>query len=857
MARNKSVSVRFSAVGGEAVKAEMRGIGAAGKQAMQDLASSTRPASASLDEISATVARAREQLEQMAARAAAAASTMRASATATTPMVEQINRLTGVTPAIGQTTAEFLRQGQALDDLRAKYNPVFAVLRQYRTSVSDIKAAHVEGAISTEEMGNAIAQLRTKALASIDSIKGMTAAKREATKAAEQAALATQREAQRLDDLKARYNPVYAATRQYRAALADLNQLKAAGTITSQEYSQALEREAERMRANVMAAAGATDAIEQMSRSSRGSTLRMQNLFFQVNDIGVSLAGGMNPFVVMAQQGTQIAQIYGFGNGGVTGIFRDLGGRVMKMPGWLKAATGALAVAAGVVAGLQYEINQSSDVTVSFGDTALAVFQVIGRAIWERIQPAVEAIGDWFARVWDSVVAGTKTTINVLVNGFSMFADFVGSLPEIIGGEFTRIVNIGDAAYKGMVAIWSALPSAIGDFAFGAANSLIGGVESMLNAVVQRINSFISGLNESLAMLPDWVTGGQGIQIGQLTEVSLGRVNNPYAGAGSRAGAAVERAASAITAAATAENDAWSQFRDRAAQTMGQDPAGELFELFSQQAQENARRRLAAEEDGGGGGGAAAEASAVAQLVEQLQRELLVLRETDPIKAKMLEYSDQLVDATAAERQAVLSLVQALDAAQNGWEAVGRTLAEYAEGAKRIGDDIGATLVQAFSSAEDAVGQFVKTGKLNFSDLVTSLIADLAKLSTRRFILGPLAGVLGNALSGLSGGLVTSILHSGGIAGRDGQQRVVPAQVFAAAPRYHSGGWPGLRADEVPAILQRGERVLSRQEVSQFGKASPNVTVNIMTRDAASFKQSRAQIAADMQRAVAMGGRAR
>jgi len=30
----------------------------------------------------------------------------------------------------------------------------------------------------------------------------------------------------------------------------------------------------------------------------------------------------------------------------------------------------------------------------------------------------------------------------------------------------------------------------------------------------------------------------------------------------------------------------------------------------------------------------------------------------------------------------------------------------------------------------------------------------------------------------------------------------------------HSGGWAGLRPDEVPAILQRGERVLSRREVA-------------------------------------------
>lgn len=44
--------------------------------------------------------------------------------------------------------------------------------------------------------------------------------------------------------------------------------------------------------------------------------------------------------------------------------------------------------------------------------------------------------------------------------------------------------------------------------------------------------------------------------------------------------------------------------------------------------------------------------------------------------------------------------------------------------------------------------------------------------------------------------------------------RRVPALAFADAPRMHAGGWAGLRPDEVPAILQRGERVLSRREVS-------------------------------------------
>ncbi len=74
----------------------------------------------------------------------------------------------------------------------------------------------------------------------------------------------------------------------------------------------------------------------------------------------------------------------------------------------------------------------------------------------------------------------------------------------------------------------------------------------------------------------------------------------------------------------------------------------------------------------------------------------------------------------------------------------------------------------------------------------------------------------------------------------------------------HSGGWAGLAPDEVPAILQRGERVLSQRETSSYGgtaSGAPTVNVTINARDAESFRQSRTQIAADIARAVALGRR--
>jgi len=63
-------------------------------------------------------------------------------------------------------------------------------------------------------------------------------------------------------------------------------------------------------------------------------------------------------------------------------------------------------------------------------------------------------------------------------------------------------------------------------------------------------------------------------------------------------------------------------------------------------------------------------------------------------------------------------------------------------------------------------------------------------------------------------------MHEGGTVGEAGMSRQVHPAVFAGAQRYHSGGWPGLRSDEVPAVLQRGERVQSRAEVAMNGGAS-------------------------------------
>lgn len=493
----------------------------------------------------------------------------------------------------------------------------------------------------------------------------------------------------------------------------------------------------------------------------------------------------------------------------------------------IRTGIGALIVGAGEL------VHQFSQLVTKVGGVG-ETFQQLGdlaKEVWSRMGLALDSAFANMAAGWESLKASGLLALEGTIAGVVSFGD--------------RTAAIFQGAFNAAVAIWGSLPGAIGDFAFQAANGLISGVEAMLNGVVTRINTFITGLNAALALLPEWATGEGGVQIGALDPVGLARIDNPFEGAATAAGAETADAFSAALSRSYLEPP------DLGLGTMAEDVrdrAGGYREAAGMLA-DAAGRPLSswqALRDAATGSGVEAETA----LTD-------ATNSADALAAGLNDTATAAGGAGGAARNAGAAAAASAETAATGWAAFTASLANYAAKARDIGGDIGQTLVGAFQIAENAVATFVKSGKLDFRDLVTSMIADLAKLAARRFILGPIANALSGALGG-AGGLFADILHAGGTVGSPGPGRMVPAMAFAGAPRMHSGGWAGIKPDEVPAILQRGERVLSRREAAGYGQgasAAPNISVTINARDAESFRQSRTQVAADIARAVSLGRR--
>ena len=178
----------------------------------------------------------------------------------------------------------------------------------------------------------------------------------------------------------------------------------------------------------------------------------------------------------------------------------------------IRTGIGALLVGAGE---LVFQFGRLVQGAGGFG-AALALLGDLAGEVWARMQLGVTAMGLQILVSWAGIRAGIAEALQA-------------SLVAVVGfGNAT--LNTFQGALEAVKVLWSALPGTIGEFAYGAANALIGGVEAMLNGVAGRIDGFLAGVNAGLEVL------GVEKRVPLIGTIELGGIENPFAGAAANAG---------------------------------------------------------------------------------------------------------------------------------------------------------------------------------------------------------------------------------------------------------------------------------------------------------------------------------
>lgn len=149
----------------------------------------------------------------------------------------------------------------------------------------------------------------------------------------------------------------------------------------------------------------------------------------------------------------------------------------------------------------------------------------------------------------------------------------------------------------------------------------------------------------------------------------------------------------------------------------------------------------------------------------------IVVGETE-FKKEEIDKQAAIFRAAGADEIAVAQWVaqEKLAVSRDWQDGATRALQAYTDSATNAAQNVEDVMTMAFEGLEDVVVEFVKTGKLEFSDLVTSINAEIARLAFRGMAqegYNWLGGLLSAGMSAFSGGgsAVSSAAGTAGVAG--------------------------------------------------------------------------------------------
>lgn len=697
----------------------------------------------------------------------------------------------------------------------------------------------------------------------------VAAAETNAARAGEQVATVTDMVTKRQISAAAAYDRLrksidddYRAQQQLAKGQATLDRALQQGAITADEYNRSLTLLQARFTAGPTIAAPMAAA----AASTKLASHEVTNLSAQLQDIGVSLAGGMSPFTVLMQQGSQISAM--MGDRGLKTIIGGVGTALMSL---INPTTAVLAAFTALYVGGTYAYEALIGSSKSLDDqlkTQEALVKQVKGAYDEATGSATKWAGASRAATSVRASASLKELNTELDKASQKFLQAAGTftlLPDdpigkdVFAGARAEFSAFADEIAKFQSsakdpAAWRALEEGIGAVAENnpaltdAAGKLLTLLESGLKAAtgVETLDAALRALRGTADSTDLSKIGVDKLQKdAENAAKTIAKLQSDIALIGNERGKAINDAVSGLGTGAGFE--ATATVAALAGQKYDKEKAAQEAEKAAREAQSEAKR---ASDDLAREGKRVWEDTRTA--AEEYAAEIAKLND---LLAKGAISQETYARATAKaaeemEKARTEEYRKSLEKSSNPADGISLAAMDYQKSVGSMAKQTADITTNMFSSMEDALIDFVKTGKLNFTDLVNSMIADLARFAIRQAAMGfmkMLGGGFGGSSASVStsSGMTTGIFHAGGVVGETPPStRVVDRSAFIGAPRFHSGFAP----DEFPAVLQRGEAVFTAGQMRALGAQINAGRQNMQQQgsntfvDVKNYGQERAQV---------------
>lgn len=499
---------------------------------------------------------------------------------------------------------------------------------------------------------------------------------------------------------------------------------------------------------------------------------------------------------------------------------------------------GLLAVAISAVIGFLYifsdQISVTADDVVKLSDVFRATFEII----LELIQPVLDFFREGFVAAFDFV--GVK--IEGFRDGFLAIGTAILNFYKTLLNTY---IAIWVGAFNAIKATFDLLPAALKDAGAIAINGLIDVVEAGIKGIITAVGDLLEFIGRAAELVG---------------------LDNPFSGLldGVVEGVDLSRFRQEVTGVAS---DVAGIAADEFTNAFGRDFIGEGVNAILDRARTIAEERAATDaatpgapgvptltDDtvtppgfGGGvpgaGSGSAAEQRAKLDLLRDVNTELENERRLIGLSNDQREVENRLLGIQQEFQRENIAL------SQDELAAIREKIVANQQLENTL-NFVGEVTETVFGGIDDAIGNFIETGKFNFKEFASSIIADLARIATQAFLLKPLLEGLGSGFSGNGfsfddgldlGGIFSGIL---GIGGNQRGGSVVGGSGGPDSQLFVSKVSPGERIDFTP-----------EGEGSNRRGGGTTINFNITTPDADSFRKSQTQLAATAARLIGQGKR--